>query len=65
MERMEFLEDNKISFTYITCEDEENVGAEEGSHEGIVEIGRDIEGVEVSVFINLPLFLFLLYRKFY
>lgn len=52
MERMEFLEDNKISFTYITCEDEENVGAEEGSHEGIVEIGRDIEGIEVAIFLH-------------
>ena len=52
MDRMEFLEDNKISFTYITCEDEENVGAEEGAHEGIVEIGRDIEGVEVAIFLH-------------
>ena len=33
-------------------EDEESVQAENGDHEGIVEIGRDVEGVEVSVFIR-------------
>ena len=52
MDRMEFLEDGKITFTYITVEDENNVGAEKGSHEGIVEIGRDIEGVEVAIFLH-------------
>ena len=51
-ERMEFLEDGKVSFTYITIEDEKMVGAEEGDHEGLVDIGRSIEGVEVSVFIR-------------
>lgn len=49
--RLEFLEDGKVAFTYITKEDEEKVGAENGDHEGIVETGRDIEGVEVSIFI--------------
>ena len=43
-QRMEILEDGKVTFTYIN--------AEEGDHEGLVEIGRDIEGVEVSVFIR-------------
>lgn len=52
MERMEFLEDGKISFTYITNKDLEDVKAEVGDHEGLVENGRDIEGVEVSVFIR-------------
>lgn len=51
-ERMEFLENNKVTFTYINLEDEERVHAEEGDHEGIVEEGRDIEGVEVSIFIR-------------
>ncbi|MCI8699917.1 MAG: bifunctional oligoribonuclease/PAP phosphatase NrnA [Clostridia bacterium] len=51
-ERMEFLEDGKITFTYINCEDEKRVNAQEGDHEGIVEEGRDIEGVEVSIFIR-------------
>lgn len=50
--RLEFLEDGKISFTYITKADEESVGAKTGDHEGLVEIGRDIEGVEVSIFIR-------------
>lgn len=50
--RIEFLEDGKIAYTYITEEDEQNVHAENGDHEGIVEIGRDVEGVEVSIFIR-------------
>lgn len=52
IDRMEFLCDNKITFTYITSEDLEKVNAQEGDHEGLVEIGRDIEGVEVSVFLR-------------
>ena len=52
MERLEFLEDGKVAFTYITKEDEEKVNAESGDHEGIVEVGRDIEGVEVSIFLR-------------
>lgn len=52
MDRMEFLEDGKVSFTYITSKDLEDVNAEVGDHEGLVENGRDIEGVEVSVFIR-------------
>lgn len=50
--RMEFLEDGKVTFTYIDAKDEEEVGAQPGDHEGLVEIGRDIEGVEVSIFIR-------------
>lgn len=50
--RIEFLADGKIAYTYITEEDEKNVHAESGDHEGIVEIGRDVEGVEVSIFIR-------------
>ena len=52
MDRMEFLGDNKITFTYMTLEDEKNTGAAPGDHEGLVEIGRDIEGVEVSIFLR-------------
>ena len=50
--RIEFLEEGKIAFTYISKEDEEKVNSESGDHEGIVETGRDVEGVEVSVFIR-------------
>ena len=49
--RLEFLYDGKVTYTYVTKEDDESVGVEPGDHEGIVEIGRDIEGVEVSIFI--------------
>lgn len=52
IERMEILEDGKVTFTYINSQDEEEVGAEPGDHEGLVDIGRDIEGVEVSIFIR-------------
>ena len=50
--RLDFFEDGKVAFTYITKEDEESVNAESGDHEGIVETGRDIEGVEVSIFVR-------------
>ena len=50
--RMQFLEDGKVTFTYINLEDEKKVNAVTGDHEGIVEVGRDIEGVEVSVFLH-------------
>lgn len=50
--RIEFLEDGKVTFTYITNQDEKDVNAEPGDHEGLVEVGRDVEGVEVSVFIR-------------
>lgn len=49
-ERLEFYEDGKITFTYINKEDDEKIGIKTGDHEGMVEIGRDIEGVEISIF---------------
>ena len=52
IDRMEFLEGGKIAVTYITKQDEEEVNAESGDYEGIVEEGRSIEGVEVSIFIR-------------
>lgn len=51
MERLEFFEDGKVAFTYMTKEDDERIGIETGDHDGIVEIGRNIIGVEVSIFI--------------
>ena len=50
--RLEFLEDGKLTFTYITKEDEQKVGAGNNDYDGIVEMGRDIEGVEVSIFLR-------------
>ena len=52
MDRMEILEDGKVTFTYITKKDEDEVGAKPGDHEGLVNIGRNLIGVEVSVFIR-------------
>ena len=52
LNRMEILEDGKVTFTYITNQDLKDVNAGIGDHEGLVELGRDIEGVEVSVFIR-------------
>ena len=51
-ERLEFLEEGKVAFTYITDEDEKKVNAKMGDHEGLVENGRDIEGVEISIFLH-------------
>lgn len=50
MNRIELLADGKIAFTYITRKDEEETKSED--HDGIVEMGRDIEGVEVSIFLR-------------
>lgn len=52
MDRMEFFADGKISFTYITQEDSKNLRLKDGDHEGIVEIGRNVEKVEVSIFLR-------------
>lgn len=52
LNRLEFLENGRIAFTYITKKDEEDVGASNGDYDGIVENGRDVEGVEVSVFLR-------------
>ncbi len=50
MNRIELLENDKIAFTYITKQDEEKICSED--YDGIVDIGRDIEGVEISVFLR-------------
>ena len=52
MNRLEFFEDGKITFTYITRKDEEEVNSLNSDHDGIVEIGRDIEGVEISILLR-------------
>ena len=52
IDRLEFFLDGKIAFSYMTKEDMENVCAKMGDHEGLVNIGRNIEGVEASVFIR-------------
>ena len=49
-ERLEFYHNNQIAFTYINEEDDKKLGTATGDHEGIVDIGKNIEGVEVSIF---------------
>lgn len=51
MNRMEFYSNGKIAFTYMTLEDDEKIGLLAGEHDGIVDIGKAIEGVEVSIFL--------------
>ena len=52
MDRLEFLCDGKIAFTFVLNEDFNKVNAVTGEHEGIVDIGRSIDGVEVSIFLR-------------
>lgn len=50
--RLEFFEDGKIALAYLTLEDYEKISAEMGDDEGLVEMLRDIEGVEVAVLLK-------------
>ena len=52
MDRLEFFEDGKVAFTYITGQDQDEVHAVPGDHEGIVDVGKNIEDVEVSIFLH-------------
>ena len=51
-DRMEFFEDGKIVISYLNLEDYEATNALMGDDEGLVEIERDIEGVEVAVLLK-------------
>lgn len=50
--RMEFFEDGKVVVAYIDLEDMKNANAEFGDDDGLVEIERDIEGVEIAVLLK-------------
>lgn len=50
--RMEYFEDGKIALAYLTLEDYNNLNTEMGDDEGLVEMLRDIEGVEVAVLLK-------------
>lgn len=52
LDRLEFFSDERIAFSYISQEDLENVSARPGDHEGLVDLGRHIDGVEVSIFMR-------------
>ena len=49
IDRLELLEDNRIVFTYVLLDDLSKLGLDESDCEGIVNIGRDIDTVEVSI----------------
>ena len=50
--RLKFYCDGKIALTYLNRKDFEETKANIGDHEGIVNIGRNIENVEVSIFLR-------------
>jgi len=52
MSRIELINNDKIAFTYILENDFTSVNALPGDHEGIVELGRSIESVYVSIFLR-------------
>ena len=50
--RMEYFENGKIALAYLTLDDYNNLNTEMGDDEGLVEMLRDIEGVEVAVLLK-------------
>ena len=50
--RLKFYCKDRVAVTYVTKEDLKKVKAMPGDHEGIVNVGRNIEGVEVSIFLR-------------
>jgi len=50
--RLKFYSKDRIALTYVTLDDIKKVNAQIGDHEGIVNVGRNIEGVDVSIFLR-------------
>ncbi len=50
--RLQFFEDGKIAFAYLNIDDYEKTNAEMGDDEGLVEMIRDIEDVEVAILLK-------------
>lgn len=50
-DRLEFLYDGQVAYTYMTKKDMEELQIVQADLEGIVENGRDVEGVEISIFL--------------
>lgn len=50
---LEFYKDNQISFTYITEEDLNRLGLKKNEADIIANIGRNIEGVEVAIYVRI------------
>lgn len=51
-DRMQFFENGRIAISYVNVEDNQKIGAKLGDEEGLVEMLRDIEGVDVSVLLK-------------
>lgn len=49
--RLKFLSKERVAITYITQKDIKKTKAQTGDHEGIVNVGRNVEGVVVSIFL--------------
>lgn len=52
LEKLEILSNGKIAYTYLSKEDEEELNFVDGDQESIVNYGRNIAGVEVSIFVR-------------
>ena len=50
IDRLELIDDGKITFTYITKEDEKALNVKPGETDGIANIGVTIKDVEVAIF---------------
>ena len=50
LDRLEFFENGKITFTYITNKDKEELNIKSGELDGIAAIGTTIKNVEVAIF---------------
>ena len=51
MDRTEFFDNDRIAYTYLKRNDLEELNAELGDHEGIVDMILNIEGIEVAIFL--------------
>lgn len=49
---LEFYKDNQIAFTYITEENLNNLGLNKNEGDFLANLGRNIEGVEVTIFVR-------------
>lgn len=52
IKNLEFYKDNQITFTYITEEDLNNLGVMKNEADILANLGRNIEGVEVAIYVR-------------
>ena len=52
MNSLRLIEDGKLAVSYLTYEDIQKYSARSDDFEGLVNIGRNLEGVEVSIFLR-------------